>query len=202
MNYTRGFSLFNKFLFPIPSIYTTSSNRIRAFSSGFTLKSLSSGRFQQWGCTTQLSPPVSISSGILSSARFCSSASHLSTPSETTQIPLSWSEFNLIREPQSQLQQVTAIKLDEKLEKSLEINDPKVIFDSVWRELEKKVGRENLHFPREIILLMGAPGSGKSYNAPYIRRARDISAPELIMSSVLNSPEAQDIKKNGRTCPR
>lgn len=45
----------------------------------------------------------------------------------------------------------------------LEVKDGKVIFDTVWQKLEKKYGRERLQFPREIIWLMGAPGSGKRF---------------------------------------
>ena len=43
--------------------------------------------------------------------------------------------------------------------------------------------------------LMGAPGSGKSFNAPYILMARGITAPEIVMSSLLTSPEAEKIKR-------
>lgn len=199
MNYTRGFSFFNKFLLPTPSFYSKTTNRcgLRDLNYGFSQKTVS--KFQSSFNRSNLSR-ISISSGILNCARFCS-ASPISSPNES-QIPLSWPpEFNLIRDQQPPLQQVTTVKLDDKLDKSLEINDPKVIFDSIWRDLEKKYGRANLRFPREIILLMGAPGSGKSYNAPYIRKARDIAAPELVMSSLLNSPEAQDIKKTGELVP-
>ena len=37
----------------------------------------------------------------------------------------------------------------------LEIKDAQLIFDSVWRELEKEFGHDNLRFPKEIILLGG-----------------------------------------------
>ena len=43
----------------------------------------------------------------------------------------------------------------------LEIKDAQLIFNRVWKELEDSVGRENLRFPKELILLGGAPGSGK-----------------------------------------
>ncbi len=52
-----------------------------------------------------------------------------------------------------------------------------------------------MRFPKEIIWLMGAPGSGKSYNAPWILKARGITAREVIMSSLLTGPEAEKIKK-------
>jgi len=42
---------------------------------------------------------------------------------------------------------------------------------------------------------MGSPGSGKSYNAPFIRKARGITAEELVISSLLTSEEATKIKQ-------
>jgi len=78
---------------------------------------------------------------------------------------------------------------------SLEIKDPTIIFESVWTKLEQRVKRYCMCFPKEIIWLMGAPGSGKSFNAPWILQAREITAPELVMSSLLTSPEAERIKE-------
>jgi len=78
---------------------------------------------------------------------------------------------------------------------SLEIKDPAIIFESVWTKLEQRVKRCCMCFPKEIIWLMGAPGSGKSFNAPWILQAREITAPELVMSSLLTSPEAERIKE-------
>lgn len=79
----------------------------------------------------------------------------------------------------------------------LEIKDAQLIFDAVWSDLEAKVGRGNLHFPREIIWLGGAPGAGKGTNTPFVAKTRDITAPPLVMSSLLNSPQAQAIKDAG-----
>jgi len=36
---------------------------------------------------------------------------------------------------------------------------------------------------------MGAPGSGKGTNTPFIQRARGITSPPIIMSSLLQNPE-------------
>ena len=77
---------------------------------------------------------------------------------------------------------------------TLEIKDAAIIFNNVWNKLEKKYGLENLRFPREVIWLMGAPGAGKSYNAAWILRARGITSRELVMSSLLTSPEAEKVK--------
>src|SRR4051812_47086874 len=43
----------------------------------------------------------------------------------------------------------------------LEIKDAQVIFKPIWEDLEAHFGREHLRFPKEIILLGGAPGAGK-----------------------------------------
>lgn len=40
-------------------------------------------------------------------------------------------------------------------------------------------------------------GAGKSFNAPYILEARGITAKEVVMSSLLNSPEAERLKCEG-----
>jgi len=79
----------------------------------------------------------------------------------------------------------------------LEIKDAQLIFNRVWRELEKEFGREHLHFPKELILLGGAPGSGKGTNTAFICQVRGISAPPIVISELLNSPEAKKIKAGG-----
>ena len=76
---------------------------------------------------------------------------------------------------------------------SLEIKDAAIIFNHVWTKIVKKWGTEQLRFPKEIIWLMGAPGAGKSYNAAWILRARGITAKEVVMSSLLTSPEAERV---------
>jgi len=81
------------------------------------------------------------------------------------------------------------------VDNSLEIKDPSIIFNNVWTKLEKKYGIENLQFPKEIIWLMGAPGAGKSFNAPWILKARGITSSEIVISSLLTSPEAERIKR-------
>eukprot|EP01103_Thecamoeba_quadrilineata_P018939 TRINITY_DN7481_c0_g1_i1.p1 TRINITY_DN7481_c0_g1~~TRINITY_DN7481_c0_g1_i1.p1 ORF type:complete len:475 (-),score=90.51 TRINITY_DN7481_c0_g1_i1:102-1526(-) len=83
-------------------------------------------------------------------------------------------------------------------EDEVEIKDPIIIFRNVWQKLEKKHGRENLHFPKEIIWLMGAPGAGKTTHTPYINRTRGITASPIVMSELLTSPEATRLKQEGR----
>ena len=79
----------------------------------------------------------------------------------------------------------------------LEIKDAQLIFDAVWRQLETEIGREKLRFPKEIILLGGAPGAGKGTNTAFIARVRGLTCPPIVMSSLLKSPEAQAIKDAG-----
>ncbi|MBJ7423755.1 MAG: nucleoside monophosphate kinase [Akkermansiaceae bacterium] len=79
----------------------------------------------------------------------------------------------------------------------LEIKDAQLIFNRVWGGLQKEMGRENLHFPRELILLGGAPGSGKGTNTAFICEVRGISAPPIVISELLDSPDAQKIKSAG-----
>jgi adenylate kinase len=71
------------------------------------------------------------------------------------------------------------------------------IFRDVWNKLLADVGKEKLRFPKEIIWLGGAPGSGKGTNTPFILRERGISAPPIVTSELLDSPEMQKIKDAG-----
>jgi adenylate kinase len=79
----------------------------------------------------------------------------------------------------------------------LEIKDAQLIFSTVWEALHEELGREQLRFPKEIILLGGAPGSGKGTQTEFIMRMRGLTCPPIVMSSLLNSPEAQRIKDAG-----
>lgn len=79
----------------------------------------------------------------------------------------------------------------------LEIKDAQVIFDVIWRELESEFGRDRLRFPKEIILLGGAPGSGKGTNTAFILKARGLTCEPIVVSSLLDSPEARRLKDAG-----
>lgn len=78
-----------------------------------------------------------------------------------------------------------------------EVKDAALIFNSVWKGLEDERGRLNLRFPTELILLGGAPGAGKGTNTDFIREVRDISAAPIVVSQLLDNPEAQKIKSQG-----
>ena len=79
----------------------------------------------------------------------------------------------------------------------LEIKDAQFIFNHVWKQLEKDCGRERLRFPKELILLGGAPGAGKGTNTDFIRELRGITAQPIVVSQLLDSPEAQQLKAQG-----
>jgi adenylate kinase len=79
----------------------------------------------------------------------------------------------------------------------LEVKDAQLIFSAVWRELEGEVGRRLMRFPRELILLGGAPGAGKGTNSDFIRKVRGIDAPGIVVSKLLDTPEARAITARG-----
>ncbi|MEM8866919.1 MAG: nucleoside monophosphate kinase [Verrucomicrobiota bacterium] len=79
----------------------------------------------------------------------------------------------------------------------LEVKDAQLIFNAVWSKLEKEIGEANLRFPKEIFWLNGAPGAGKGTNTGFIMKYRDLTAPPLVVSSLLQSPEAQKMKDAG-----
>src|SRR4051812_13000360 len=80
----------------------------------------------------------------------------------------------------------------------LEVKDAQLIFSAVWDDLVQKHGRDNLRFPREFIWLGGAPGAGKGTNTPFIAGLRDITAPPIVISNLLTSPQAVAIKDAGK----
>ncbi len=79
----------------------------------------------------------------------------------------------------------------------LEVKDALMIFNSVWDKLEAERGREKMRFPKELILLGGAPGSGKGTNTAYICKVRDITADPIVVSSLLDTPEMKALKDGG-----
>jgi len=80
---------------------------------------------------------------------------------------------------------------------SNEVKDASLIFNAAFDALESRVGRDALLFPKEIIWLGGAPGSGKGTNTNFILRERDIDAEPIVTSSLLNSPAAKAVKAAG-----
>ena len=56
---------------------------------------------------------------------------------------------------------------------------------------------ENLRFPKEIILLGGAPGAGKGTNTRFIAKTRGLTCGPIVISALLDSPEARRLKDAG-----
>jgi adenylate kinase len=79
----------------------------------------------------------------------------------------------------------------------LEVKDVRVIFTPIWDALEEDVGREHLRFPKEIILLGGAPGAGKGTQTQFIMEARGLTCPPIVMSELLTTPEMEKLKAQG-----
>jgi adenylate kinase len=79
----------------------------------------------------------------------------------------------------------------------LEVKDVRVIFKPLWEDLAEEVGRHNLRFPKEIILLGGAPGAGKGTHTRFIMAARGLTCPPIVISDLLTTPEAEKIKAQG-----
>jgi adenylate kinase len=89
-----------------------------------------------------------------------------------------------------------AERIDQRLI-DLEVKDAHLIFETVWEDLEEEVGHANLRFPKELILLGGAPGSGKGTHTRYIMAARGLTCQPIVISDLLTSPEAERIKEGG-----
>jgi adenylate kinase len=80
----------------------------------------------------------------------------------------------------------------------LEIEDAAQIFGQVWNRLVEERGLENMVFPKEIMWLGGAPGSGKGTNTPFILRERGLTAAPIVVSDLLDTPEMRALKDRGQ----
>jgi adenylate kinase len=57
--------------------------------------------------------------------------------------------------------------------------------------------RTSRAYPREIVFLGGAPGSGKGTNSSFISNMRNFTAPTIVVSDLLNTPTCKILKDNG-----
>lgn len=79
----------------------------------------------------------------------------------------------------------------------LEIKDAQVIFRTTWEGLVEELGIDKLRFPKELILLGGAPGSGKGTHTRFISKLRGLTCDPIVVSGLLNTPRAKAIKDAG-----
>lgn len=79
----------------------------------------------------------------------------------------------------------------------LEVKDAHLIFNSVWQGLEEEMGLDRIRFPKEVIWLNGAPGAGKGTQTEFIMQFRGLTAPPVLVSSLLQSPEARELIDSG-----
>src|SRR5215510_9622534 len=79
----------------------------------------------------------------------------------------------------------------------LEVKDARLIFEPVWEALVAEVGVENLRFPKEMILLGGAPGAGKGTQTRFISDTRGLTCPPIVISELLTTPEMEKLKAQG-----
>jgi adenylate kinase len=80
----------------------------------------------------------------------------------------------------------------------LEIKDAPLIFEQVWEKLVQERGLDGMAFPKEIMWLGGAPGSGKGTNTPFILRERGFTAAPIVVSDLLDTPEMRALKDRGQ----
>lgn len=66
------------------------------------------------------------------------------------------------------------------------------IFNLVWNDLTEKVGESKMRFPKELLWLNGAPGSGKGTIADFVKKQRHIT--HIATSDLLNKPEHLEMK--------
>lgn len=90
---------------------------------------------------------------------------------------------------------MTKLQTDQPLD--LEIKDAQLIFNSVWEGLAEEVGLQNMRFPKELILLGGAPGAGKGTHTRFVMQARGLTCEPIVVSDLLTTPEATRIKDQG-----
>lgn len=87
---------------------------------------------------------------------------------------------------------LSSSKMDEDEEKNA-----RLLFNQVIQELIQENHGKPLLFPKEIIFLLGAPGSGKGTMTHYIQKSRGLTAKPIVCSDILDAPEYRAIKERG-----
>merc|ERR1719242_1512881 len=77
--------------------------------------------------------------------------------------------------------------------------DAKVTFELIFSEISAKMGGdENMVFPKDIMWLCGAPGSGKGEVTQWIMYQRGYHAEPIQISHILQGPEVEELKSAGK----
>jgi adenylate kinase len=79
-----------------------------------------------------------------------------------------------------------------------EAGDIDSICEQIWQEfVEKYHFSSDMGFPRPVIWLSGAPGSGKGANSCHVMRVLGLSTEPIIVSDLLNSEDLKSHKDQG-----
>jgi adenylate kinase len=73
-----------------------------------------------------------------------------------------------------------------------------ILFEKILTELHVEFTGKNLSFPEQVVFLSGAPGAGKGTNTPAVMHALKISNKPVEVSSLLHTPECEELKRNGQ----
>lgn len=74
------------------------------------------------------------------------------------------------------------------------------VFQAAWTRLEKRLG-DRLACPREIVFLMGAPGSGKSANRGWILETRGLTRCVTMSALLESNPAIVELMAAGELVP-
>lgn len=76
--------------------------------------------------------------------------------------------------------------------------EAQALFKTVWDTITHTTPIEQLRLPHSIYWINGAPGAGKGTHAETIREQLGLKAPPIVISDLLQSPEAQACKNAGK----
>ncbi len=76
--------------------------------------------------------------------------------------------------------------------------DAEALLESVWKKLSAEKGGKDLNFPKFILWLNGAPGSGKGTHTRFIMSHLGMKNQPVVMSDLLQSPQARELKDRGQ----
>lgn len=77
--------------------------------------------------------------------------------------------------------------------------DAKVTFELIFKEISERMGGdENMVFPKDIMWLCGAPGSGKGAMSAMIMYQRGYHAEPITISKILRGPQVSELQAQGK----